>query len=151
MQKFTHLNSHGINQRPFNRVAFYHKVHYPPETSVHTIVKHRKCIVAPTLHDTFYFTIPVRNHHDTQSDNCILAFLCEKQARYYCDMLNNETKYKINHEEPQCTSVLERYSIGDLSYNAYNICTKICIVCNSFCEGQAEPFFSIGLVEKPQW
>lgn len=133
---------------PFNQITFYKGAYYPPCTRIYTIIKNNK-VLNPVYFDKLYYTIPVRSQHQAQKDNCILAFLCERQAFYYCQELNKEDNLIYNHNEPHSDCCVDDYTIKDLSYNAYMLATQLCVVCNMFCEGQMEPTFCVMMIDKP--
>lgn len=137
---------------PFTRIAFYKKVDCTVGgfAAVHAIVKYKPSIVAPTFNDTFFYSIPLKdravNQGGTQQfQNAILAFTCVAQANAYCCALNGHDTYRKNHDEPvvnKCRT--DAMTVNDLSFYAHNLCLPVCIVCNSWCEGQhREPWFEV--------
>lgn len=137
---------------PFNRIAFYKDVYYPHSTKVHTIIKHRPSIVAPTFHDTFYYTIPVRDKACTSFKNAILAFNCKSQADAFCKALNlaDEDVHRSNHNEPMTAASckVDDYNISDLTFYAHHLCVPLVLVCNQYCQGtHREPHFEVMFID----
>ena len=143
---------HVMTELPFTAIRFYKQVSsqaspHPAPSRVHAIVKYKPTVIAPSLHDTMFYTIPVR---DTTSygimQNSILAFVCDRQAQEYASKLNTNIAHShANHLEPKDAECeVEAYPIGDLSYYAYNLGIPVVVIQNSYCEGsQREPQFEV--------
>lgn len=138
-------------ERPFSRIMYYKLLAKPPGPNVYALVKHRETLRSrPSLYDKFFYSIPVRSQHQTTKDNCILAFACKSQADYYCQMLNQEDIIHLNnHNEPKVLCKVDEVHLPELSYSCYNLGIKLCLVCNSFCDGQSEPTFDVMLFDQP--
>jgi len=142
-------SSHHGQHRPFTRIMFYNVIPKPPCMMIHALTKTKDTIHPPTFFDTFFYSIPVRNLHETTIDNCILAFACKHHAKYYCEMLNKEFTLLDNHKEPKVLCNVESFMLPELSYNSFILGSKLCLICSSFCETQREPVFDLMLFDKP--
>lgn len=135
---------------PFHQVTFYKPSYFPAYTNVYAIVKTKNRVLAPTFIDKMYHTIPVRRfQHQSQRDNCILAFVCKTHATNYLKEFNKIITPLFNHYEPDHPAIIDESLLSDLSFHAYMLATPLCIVSSAMCDGQAEPIFCAMVTDTP--
>lgn len=139
----------GIDK--IQRIHNYRSMYYPGMTRVYTIVKQRKVVLAPSVIDTFFYSVPVRDRREESDVNCVVAFLCPEYADIYCDALNRTTGGVSNDQEHGAShGIVSEYTISDLSFWAFQLRMSTAVICNSYCEGsQREPFYDLMVVDKP--
>lgn len=127
----------------------YKYMPYKDMTKVYSVVKYKHTVVAPSLLDTFFYTLPVR-HRKHGYHNCVLAVLCKEHARIICDEIQNGNSLANHNENMASDCKVNEYTLGDLSFYAYNLGMPLVLVSNSYCEGRTrEPFYEIMLVDEP--
>lgn len=142
----------STRELPFRRIAFYRKVRIDPvsdpHTSVHTIVRHKPHVCEPTFFDTMFYTMPLREEHVRDSNNCIVAFRCHQHATHFSDIIASGTPehpWLQNHgESTAATARVQSFRLSDLAFYAWNMGMDLAVVHNSYCEGQQrEPIIDV--------